>query len=405
MSAQRDALQVVIAGGGVAALEATLALRALAAEPVEIELIAPETDFVYRPLAVTDPFRVGETRQFPLEPLVEAAGGSLRQGHVAGVDPDRRVVITDDGTERSYDALLIALGARPREAVPGALTFTGPESRGELAATLEQALVGEIHRIVFALPAGAAWPLPLYELALLTSSFLVDHGTAGVEVVLVTPEERPLALFGQQASDAIAELLAVREIECRLRQTPVGFEDGVLQVAAGRPVEADRVVALPRLEGPRLSGLRSSADGFLPVDAYCRVASEPDVYAAGDATQFPLKQGGIAAQQADVAATDIATRVGSTVQPTPFKPVLRGLLLTGMAARFLRAEPGTAASSVDTEPLWWPPAKIVGRHLAPFLASKLGLSEQAPPSVADEAGVRVEVELDPDDPSSWRGLA
>jgi sulfide:quinone oxidoreductase len=129
------------------------------------------------------------------------------------------------------------------------------------------------------------------------------------------------------------------------------------------------------------------------VNAYCRVGSEPDVYAAGDATQFPLKQGGIAAQQADVAATDIALRAGSTVEPTPFRPVLRGLLLTGMAARFLRAEPGTAASSIDTEPLWWPPAKIVGRYLAPFLASKLGLSEVAPSSVAD-AGVRVEVELD-----------
>ena len=385
-----DSLQVVIAGGGVAALEATLALRALAREPLSIELIAPDSDFVYRPLAVTDPFRVGETRRFPLSPLVEAAGARLRRGRVAAVDPDRRVVTTEDGAERSYDALLLALGARPREAVPGALTFSGPESGTALAGLLEQTLAGEVRRIVFALPGGVAWPLPLYELALLTKSFLVDRGATAVEVGLVSPEERPLALFGSQASEAIAELLAGRGITCHLRATPVCFEHGVLRTAPDEAVESDRAVALPRLEGPRHPGLACDPEGFLPTDAFCRVGSEPDVYAAGDATHFPLKQGGIAAQQADVAATDIAKRAGSTVEPTPFKPVLRGLLLTGMTARFLRAEPGTAQSAIDTEALWWPPAKIVGRHLAPFLASKLGLSEEMRATPADSVPVEVE---------------
>jgi sulfide:quinone oxidoreductase len=116
------------------------------------------------------------------------------------------------------------------------------------------------------------------------------------------------------------------------------------------------------------------------------------VYAAGDATQFPLKQDGIATQQADVAAAEIARRAGSTIEPEPFEPVLRGLLLTGMAAHFLRAEPGTSQSAVNTEALWWPPAKIVGRHLAPSLASKLGLSRESPPAVPES--VPVEVELD-----------
>ena len=399
MKAQTGSLQVVIAGGGVAALEATLALRALAQEHVSIELIAPEPDFVYRPLAVTDPFRVGETRRFPLAPLVEAAGGSLRPGRVAAVDPDRRFVDTQEGGECAYDALLVALGARPRQAIPNALTFSGPESGSALAAVLEQTLSGDVRRIAFALPAGVAWPLPLYELALLTSSFLADRGTTGVEIVLVTPEERPLALFGSEASDAIGQLLAVRRITSHLRTTPVRFEAGVLRVAPDGEIEADRVIALPRLQGPRLAGLPCDSDGFLPIDSCCHVGSEPDVYAAGDATQFPLKQGGIAAQQADVVATDIARRAGSTLEPTPFRPVLRGLLMTGMAARFLRAEPGTAQSSIDTEALWWPPAKIVGRYLAPFLASKLGLSEEVPRTNID--AVPVEIELDPSEHSTW----
>jgi sulfide:quinone oxidoreductase len=402
MSALSDPLQVLIAGGGVAALETTLALQALAQDPISIELIAPEPEFVYRPLAVAEPFRVGETRRFPLSQLVEAAGATLCRGHVAGVDPDRRIVATDEGAERPYEVLVVALGARPREAVRDALTFSGPESGAALGTVLEETLAGEIRRIVFAVPGGVAWPLPLYELALLTRSFLVDRGATGVEVVLVTPEERPLALFGSQASDAIAELLAGRGIICHLRTTPVRFEKGVLRVAPNEAIEADRAVVLPRLEGPRLAGLPCDTDGFLPTDAYCRVGSEPDVYAAGDATQFPLKQGGIAAQQADVAASDIARRAGSTLDPTPFKPVLRGLLLTGMTARFLRAEPGTAHSAIDTEALWWPPAKIVGRHLAPFLASKLGLSEEMPPRSGES--VPVEVELDQHGQHAWAGI-
>jgi sulfide:quinone oxidoreductase len=387
----RPPLRVVVAGGGVAALEATLALNALAPDPISVELIAPEEDFVYRPLAVTEPFGVGETRRFPLAPLVAAAGAALRPGRVGSVDPDRRCVAVDE-EEVDYDVLLVALGARPREAVPNAITFSGPESGGELAAVLERAVTGQLHRIVFALPAGVAWPLPIYELALLTSEFLTNRYVEGVELVLVTPEERPLSIFGARASEAIGELLAGRGIDFRADAAPIAFEDGALRVPPREPIEADVVIALARLEGPHLAGLPSDAGGFLPIDDFCRVGDETDVYAAGDATRFPLKQGGIAAQQADVAAADIAMRAGSTVEPSPFRPVLRGLLLTGMSARFLRAEPGTLESSIDTEALWWPPAKIVGRYLAPFLASKLGFAEEVDAARGDR--IPVEVELD-----------
>ncbi len=390
--------RVLIAGGGVAALEATLALRALAEDRLSIELVAPESDFTYRPLAVAEPFRVGEVRRFPLRPLVEAAGAGLRDGCVARVDPDRHSVRTEDGAELAYDVLLLALGALPVEAVPGALTFRGPEDGPALAALLEQALAGELRSIAFALPAGVSWPLPLYELALLTGTYLTDRGAMGVELTVVTPEETPLGLFGAAASGAIRELLETRGIGLRTHATPLRFEAGVLRLTPEGQIKTDRVVALARLAGPRLGGIAADRDGFVPTDEYGRVGSEVDVYAAGDLTQFPLKQGGIATQQADVAAAAIAAQAGAPVEPTPFRPVLRGLLLTGMVPRYLRAEAGTARSAVDTEPLWWPPAKIVGRYLAPFLATRLGLSEE-PPQRPSSAFIRVELELDPDDPS------
>jgi sulfide:quinone oxidoreductase len=390
--------RVLIAGGGVAALEATLALGALAENRLSIELVAPESDFTYRPLAVAEPFRVGEVRRFPLRPLVEAAGAGLRDGRVTHVDPDRHSVRTEDGAELAYDVLLLALGALPVEAVPGALTFRGPEDGPALAALLEQALAGELRSIAFALPAGVSWPLPLYELALLTGTYLTDRGAMGVELTVVTPEETPLGLFGAAASGAIHELLDTRGIGLRTHATPLRFEAGVLRLTPEDQIKTDRVVALARLAGPRLGGIAADRDGFVPTDEYGRVGSEVDVYAAGDLTQFPLKQGGIATQQADVAAAAIAAQAGAPVEPTPFRPVLRGLLLTGMVPRYLRAEAGTARSAVDTEPLWWPPAKIVGRYLAPFLATRLGLSEE-PPQRPSSAFIRVELELDPDDPS------
>jgi sulfide:quinone oxidoreductase len=65
---------VVIAGGGVAGLELALALRALAEERVSVEVVAPEKEFTYRPLAVVEPFRAGEVASFPLRALVRAAG-------------------------------------------------------------------------------------------------------------------------------------------------------------------------------------------------------------------------------------------------------------------------------------------------------------------------------------------
>jgi sulfide:quinone oxidoreductase len=400
MTSTRNPKQVLIAGAGVAALEAALALQALTEDEVSVELVAPEAEFTYRPLAVTEPFRVGEVKRFPLQKLAGAAGARLRTGSVTAVNPERKVVTLENGQELSYDILLLALGARPREAVTGALTFRGPQDGPALSALLDKTTAGEIHRIAFAVPTGASWPLPLYELAILTADYMTAHGTRGVEIVFVTPEDHPLALFGPTASDAVSELLTSREIQVETSVTPIRFEAGALSIVTERPIAVDAVVALPRLEGPRLPGVPHDDHGFVPTDEYGWVLGLTDVYAAGDLTQFPLKQGGIATQQADAAASSIAADAGATVKPEPFRPVLRGLLITGFVPRFLRAEATGADSVVDTEPLWWPPAKIVGRYLTPFLAAKLGLGETVVGPLR-EGAIPIEVEFETGGRPAW----
>jgi sulfide:quinone oxidoreductase len=389
-----DPLHVLIAGGGVAALEATLALRALAEERVDIELLAPDADFVYRPMAVAEPFQQGEVKRFPLARLAELAGARLTPGTLARVDLDNHRVETADGTELNWDVLLVALGAGAREGIAGGLTFRGPDERASLTEIVDDAVAGRVQSLTFALPTRAAWPLPLYELALMTKIRLEDAGATSVRVDVVTPEAEPLAVFGREASESIKSLLETRGIGLRTQTTPVVFRSGALVVVPGRAIRTERVVSLPVPEGRRIPGLPTDGRGFVRADDLGRVEGRDDLYAAGDITTFPLKQGGIATQQADAAAESIAALAGAPVTPRPFKPVLRGLLLTGLTPRFMAASPLDASSEVDSEPLWWPPAKIVGRYLAPFLAQHVGLSAERPPEALAANAVEVDVELE-----------
>jgi sulfide:quinone oxidoreductase len=389
-------MDVVVAGAGVAGLETALALRAIAREHVTVELIAPEREFTYRPLAVAEPFDIGRVLRSPLEHLVHAAGARLRRGALTGVDSARKRVILDNREERAYDSLVLALGAHARESVPGSVTFRGTDHEPGFVTLLERASSRRLRRLAFAVPAAATWPFPLYELALLTAAYLGDHGAGDVELLLVTPEVRPLALFGPSVSAAIEKLLADAGVRIKTTSVPHSWEGGMLRLAGGDAIPVDAVVALPRLEAPILAGVPQDRDGFVETDELGRVPGLESVYAAGDLVRLPVKQGGIASQQADAIATAIAADAGAPVRPEPFRPVLRGLLLTGSAPRFLRAEQGT--SLVDAHPLWWPPAKIVGRYLSPFLVEQLGLeTEEQPPA----EGVPVEIALDTRDHATW----
>jgi sulfide:quinone oxidoreductase len=391
-----DRLNVVIAGGGVAALEAALALRALAGDRVDVELFAPEPHFWYRPLAVAEPFELGEARHFELAQLAAEAGAVFSPGELDAVDAARRLAYLSPAGPVPYSLLLIACGAVPKEAIEGALTFRGPADTAKIEGLLAELEGDAVRRVVFAVPAGAVWSLPAYELALMTAAWLAERRIASVELALVTPEAEPLQLFGREASAAVRALLDEREIAIHPGAYPAEARAGELLLVGGGIVVADRVVALPRLQGPWIAGIPQTLDGFIPVDPNGQVRGLEGIYAAGDITDFPVKQGGLAAQQADVAAEAIAAEAGAEVTPQPLRPVLRGLLLTGAEPRYLRGDlPGGAGetSAASPEPLWWPPAKIVGRHLAPFLARLSGTEPPGEP--ASPAAIRVEFELDP----------
>lgn len=356
---------MLIVGGGPAAMEAALALRDVAGEQVAMTILAPDPEFVFRPFTVAEPFNLGVARRYDLRAFATELGAEFVEDALASIDATARTVTTVSGGALDYDSAIIAVGARPVEPFPHTLTFAiGAETEPfhELVVDLEG---GSVRRIVFLVPDGPCWPLPVYELALLTADRAWDMNLDDVEVIVATPEPEPLRAFGPAAGAAVRRLLDDVGVELVTgARAEVPARHTVVLAPSGRRIEDARIVSAPLLTGPRVAGLPADADGFLPIDDRCQVRGVEGVFAAGDGTDFPVKQGGIATLQADAAAQAVAAAAGAATWPAPFRPQMRGTLLVRKGRARAAREPGPTRVG----PLsWWPPTKIVGRHLTPYL--------------------------------------
>ena len=365
--------KVVIAGGGVGALEALLALRDLADARVELTLVCPDTELRYRPASVAVPFGRGEIYHYSLAEMASSVGARLLHEQLSEVNTDQHTAMLAGGDAVSYDVLVIGIGARRRPVMHGAIAFRGDEDIPAIEKLLSELQAGAARRVVFALPRGSSWALPLYELALLTARHISEHRLQGVDLSLVTPEERPLAQFGGAVSDAVAQLLAEHRVAVHTATYPAAISHDRLMLVPAAVIPADRVVCIPGARGRSIPGLPCDPEEFLTVDDHCQVRGVDDVYAIGDITSYPIKQGGIAAQQADLVAHVIANRAGAALgDPPALRPVLRGLLITGGEPQYLLADSGAGEGDAEisgNQPLWWPGGKVAARYLGPYLAA------------------------------------
>jgi sulfide:quinone oxidoreductase len=333
-------LRVLVAGGGVAGLEALHGLHALAGDRVELTFVAPEDEFVYRPLAVEKPYGVERTRQVPLTRAAGQAGADFVAETVESVDPEDKVVKTSEGTALEYDALLLAVGATAEPVVPNAITWDDRADSEHLGGLIQDIDEGYSHSLAVVIPPGPAWPLRGYELALTIAleaySMSADHRTT-----LVTPEPSPVELLGPRAVELVSnelEKAGVAVVSAARVEVERGQTTTLVLHPSGQRVEVARVLALPALRGRPISGIPTDENGFIEVDEHCRVLGLDGVWAAGDATAFPLKSGGFAAEQADVAAEDIAATAGAAVEARPFDPESREGLAGLPAGRFLQEQ-------------------------------------------------------------------
>lgn len=379
--------KVLIVGGGVGALETAIALNDLAGEKARVEICTGRGDFVYRPFAVGEPYGASRVLRYGLERLAERCGAEFRPENIAAVDPALCCATSHDGAEIPYDYLVVACGARLLWSVPGAVTFWGVADEGEMQEVVSHLRKGRLRRVVFTMPGGHGWALPAYELALMAAAEVARYGTPDTRLTVVTPEEGPLRIFGRRASEQVAEVLADHGVEVITDTHPVKYEHGALEIVPGEAIDADAVISLPRLEGRHIEGIPYDTGGFIPVDDHARVPGLSHTFAVGDVTNFPVKQGGIATQQADAAAEAIAAELGCEAEANPLDPVLRGVLWTGSKPRYLFGwlGGGHGETSVASERPPWPidnPSKLIGRYLTPFLSQLEGTSRATPSSAA-----------------------
>jgi sulfide:quinone oxidoreductase len=369
-------MRVVIGGAGVAALEAAAAVRRLAGGRVSVTLLAPDRTFRTRALQPFTAFGIDSPRGVPVHALAGRLDAQLIEDRVAWVDRDRHTVHCRSGRAIAFEALMLGVGATVHVRYPQALTLYEGAGAG-LTQLVSDITSGDVRRLAFVAPEPMAWPLPLYETALMTAALGREHHLR-LSVTVVTGEAAPLQIFGDRAGAELRSLLDRHDIDlltARRCQVPAADRVVLLGDHAGETSElaVDRVVALPELIGPHIRGLPSAPHGFIPIDHLCRVPGLGSVYAAGDGTDYPVKHGAIAAQQAQVAARCIAAAAGADVTPRPFRPTLSGMLLTGGTPRYLTARligghPFRSTAAVMPDEAAGAPGKLVAPYLSGLLS-------------------------------------
>jgi hypothetical protein len=338
---------VVIAGGGVGAVEALMALADRGERQLRLTMLADGDRFVLRPQLI------GKLWGKPaigvdLRLLADGFGATLARERLVAVDPVTNLATLASRAHIEFDELVVAVGASPRRAYTGAHTI----GFGSLPPALAAGTAGDVAIVV---PPGTGWTLAAYQLALHVA------GSAAGRVRVHTPERLPLEAFGEDAARAVGELLVDHGVVVTgAADQPVGTDVGGL---------ADTVLALPSLRGPALAGLPADSGGFHEVDDRLRLDGFAHVHVIGDATSGHLKQGGLAGQQADVAAADIAHRAGNPLAPEPYAPVLRAKLVApdGTTLYLRRALDGTDAGRSSERPLWKPEGMLCAWRLTRWL--------------------------------------
>jgi sulfide:quinone oxidoreductase len=331
---------VCVVGAGTAGLEGLLAARQQLGTGVELRLIAPEREFRYRPMRAGSLLRASRERALAIADLVTEVGATWVVDRASVVREAEGSVLTRDGDIVGFDFLLLAPGARSRRALRQGYVWERGADPGFLDQIILDLVAGKVRSVAVAIPRGARWPLPAYELALVLAWTAMR---TDARVTLITAEPKPLGGLGRAATDMV-----VRELDAAGAETVSGVElvdaprpdsgprelGGVILVPEraadeadaliGKPssparvrlgtsstVTFDRLISLPTVAGPLIAGVAADAGGFVEVDEALKVCGSQRVWAAGGCIAAALEHSALAAQQADAAIASIALAHGA----------------------------------------------------------------------------------------------
>ena len=150
----------------------------------------------------------------------------------------------------------------------GSPHVSGPGRRRGAGRAARRVAHGEASRVVFAVPSGVVWPLPLYELALLTATELEKRSRRSPDDV--TSEPAPLAIFGGAGERRGGDRPAGAGIAVRTSAYPVEASGAGSSASAATDRRGPGRRA-PRLRGPEIAGVPRDANGFVPRTEHGRV--------------------------------------------------------------------------------------------------------------------------------------
>ena len=380
--------QVLVLGGGFAALESAFLLRMRLHDQVDIRLVSDTDDFLFRPNSIYVPF--GADPGSLLVGLTKPLGKrhiSFEQGRVAEVDPDNKLVSLEDGQRFGYDKLIVATGADMHaEEVLGlaehAATIWTADSMLEVRRRFTQvrdgALRGERQRVLFLIPPNNKCAGPLYEIVFMLETWLRRAKARDlVDITWSTYEHEFIQAFGPRLHELVTEEFSERGIDGHTEEIVTEVRADAVHYADGSSREFDQLIAFPPyVSAVRYPSLPSDERGFLRTELETRlVERHDDVYAPGDAGDFPIKQAFLAFLQADAVADHICAEVSGRPFRQPFDSVSMCIMemfdkatfaqvpveLTGDPDRPVRVRPDADGDyKVGTSPVWRLGKKMLG---------------------------------------------
>ena len=380
--------QVLILGGGFAALESAFLLRMRLGEQVDMRLVSDREHFVFRPNSIYVPFGADPSSLLVgLRKPLARRRINFERGRVAGLDPDARFVQLDDGQRFRYDKLVVATGADTHaDEVPGltehAATIWTTDSmldvRRRFAAVRDRARRGERPRVLFLVPPNNKCSGPLYEIVFMLETWLRNEGVRDhVDIAWSTYEAGFIQAFGPRLHELVTGQFAERGIDGHTGEVVTEVLPGEVRYADGGSRGYDELIAFPPyVAAVRYPALASDDRGFVQTELETRLAAgHDDIYVPGDAGDFPIKQAFLAFLQGDAVAEHIAADVEGRPFASPFDPVSMCIMemfdtatfakvpieLTGDDERPVRVRTGAnGAYRVGTSPIWRLGKKTLG---------------------------------------------
>ncbi|HEY7456809.1 MAG TPA: FAD-dependent oxidoreductase, partial [Solirubrobacterales bacterium] len=324
---------VVVLGGGFGGLETAFDLRLLAGEEARITLVSDSDHFLFKPNSIYVPFGMDPERlKVPLARPAARKGIELVQARAHAIDPDTRRVELD-GRTLSYDFLVVATGAEMRaEEIPGlgehAISPWTPAEMLQLRGAFEGLLDGNgsagRRRVLFVVPPNNKCAGPLYEIVLMLDTWLRRKGARErTEIAWTTFESSYIQAFGPRLHEVAAGEFERRGIDGHTEWVVERVDPGEVSYANGERREYDVLVAFPPyIASTPFPGLQADERGFLATDlASRRLPRHPEIFAVGDAGDFPVKQAFLAFLQADAAASHLAAELLGKGPEVEFDPV------------------------------------------------------------------------------------